>query len=85
MIDIHISVTNYRVKSGNYSGSSDSNCGDGFNPIGGGISNGIDGGGPGKQYPEQLTDKYIVGRILGTGSCGSVYLGTQNAMYSVFS
>ena len=71
-----LNCSQIRGKSGNYSGSSDGtmNYGDGC-PVGGGISNGIDGGGSGKQYPEQLTAKYIVGRLLGTGSCGSVYLG----------
>ena len=74
-IKLYINVA-FRAKSGNYSGSSDG-YGDGY-PVGGGISNGIDSGGPGKQYPEQLTAKYIVGRLLGTGSCGSVYLGKEN-------
>ena len=69
-------LNQFRTKSGIYSGSSDG-YGEGC-PIGGGISNGIDSGGPGKQYPEQLTAKYIVGRLLGTGSCGSVYLGKDN-------
>lgn len=70
-------VDNARCKSGSYSGSSDGtmNFGDGFGHIGNGIANGIDGVGPAKQYPEQLTNKYIVGRLLGTGSCGSVHLG----------